>query len=149
MILQALVVVKKNCHMFLYLLILFLFTLQLSPLKGPQCLGLLKSQSLCVLPGAGGAWRNRDAVPRGETLNRRLTTSNCSLREAVFTSHKSGPSTGVRSQNSNSTSEESMLSFWSVYLLYHYLLMPNQPMHTANRCSFLFFYLFMSVKYFQ
>ncbi|XP_039984752.1 run domain Beclin-1-interacting and cysteine-rich domain-containing protein isoform X3 [Xiphias gladius] len=78
-------------------------TVGLSPLKGPLCLGLLKSQSLCVLPGAGGAWRNRDSAPRGEFLNRRLTTSNCSLREAVATSHESGNTTGVGSQNSNST----------------------------------------------
>ncbi|XP_053285743.1 run domain Beclin-1-interacting and cysteine-rich domain-containing protein isoform X1 [Pleuronectes platessa] len=85
-------------------------TVGLSPLKGPQCLGLLKSQSLCVLPGAGGAWRNRDAVPRGETLNRRLTTSNCSLREAVITSHISGPSTGVRPQSIISTNTTSPAS---------------------------------------
>ncbi|XP_069377983.1 run domain Beclin-1-interacting and cysteine-rich domain-containing protein isoform X1 [Paralichthys olivaceus] len=85
-------------------------TVGLSPLKVPPCLGLLKSQSLCVLPGAGGAWRNHDAVPRVETLNRRLTTSNCSLREAVFTSHKSGTSTGVQSQNINSTNTTSPAS---------------------------------------
>ncbi|XP_042371826.1 run domain Beclin-1-interacting and cysteine-rich domain-containing protein isoform X7 [Plectropomus leopardus] len=78
-------------------------TVGLSPLKGPPCLGLLKSQSLCVLPGAGGAWRNADLAPRGDSLNRRLTTSNCSLREAVTTSHVSGNATGGRSQNSNST----------------------------------------------
>ncbi|XP_010734935.3 run domain Beclin-1-interacting and cysteine-rich domain-containing protein isoform X1 [Larimichthys crocea] len=78
-------------------------TVGLSPLKGPPCLGLLKSQSLCVLPGAGGTWRSADSALRGETLNRRLTTSNCSLREAVATSHNSGNITGVGSQNSNST----------------------------------------------
>ena len=87
---------------------LSLVTFQLSPLKGPPCLGLLKSQSLCVLPGAGGAWRSSDSTFRGESLNRRLTTSNCSLREAVSTGHNSGNTTGGGSQNgnSNSTSEE-------------------------------------------
>lgn len=87
---------------------LSLATHQLSPLKGPPCLGLLKSQSLCVLPGAGGTWRSADSALRGETLNRRLTTSNCSLREAVATSHNSGNITGVGSQNSNSTSKKLM-----------------------------------------
>ncbi|KAG8003745.1 Run domain Beclin-1-interacting and cysteine-rich domain-containing protein [Nibea albiflora] len=82
-------------------------TVGLSPLKGPPCLGLLKSQSLCVLPGAGGTWRSADSALRGETLNRRLTTSNCSLREAVATSHNSGNDTGVGSQNSNSTKSPS------------------------------------------
>ncbi|KAM3619101.1 uncharacterized protein V6R79_003029 [Siganus canaliculatus] len=73
-------------------------TVGLSPLKGSPVLGLLKSQSLCMLPGAGGSWRNADSV------NRRLTTSNCSLREAVVTSHSSGNAAGVGSQNSNSNS---------------------------------------------
>ncbi|CAJ1060754.1 run domain Beclin-1-interacting and cysteine-rich domain-containing protein isoform X4 [Xyrichtys novacula] len=83
-------------------------TVGLSPLKGPPCLGLLKSQSLCVLPGAGGAWRSADSALRGESLNRRLTTSNCSLREAVTTtSHNSVNTTGVGSQNSNSTNTTS------------------------------------------
>ncbi|XP_039666560.1 run domain Beclin-1-interacting and cysteine-rich domain-containing protein isoform X5 [Perca fluviatilis] len=82
----------------------------LSPLKGPLCLGLLKSQSLCVLPGVGGAWRNADSAPRGESLNRRLTTSNCSLREAVATSNNSGNTTGVGSQNSKSTNTTSLAS---------------------------------------
>uniref|UniRef100_UPI0037E859AA run domain Beclin-1-interacting and cysteine-rich domain-containing protein isoform X2 n=1 Tax=Semicossyphus pulcher TaxID=241346 RepID=UPI0037E859AA len=86
-------------------------TVGLSPLKTPPCLGLLKSQSLCVLPGAGGAWRTADLVSRGEPLNRRLTTSNCSLREAVTTtSHNSGNTTGVGSQNSNSTNTTSSAS---------------------------------------
>lgn len=85
-----------------------LLSLQLSPLKGPPCLGLLKSQSLCVLPGAGGAWKTRDSAPRGEPLNRRLTTSNCSLREAVSTSHKSGNTTGDGSLISSSTSEQKL-----------------------------------------
>ncbi|XP_036970008.1 run domain Beclin-1-interacting and cysteine-rich domain-containing protein isoform X2 [Acanthopagrus latus] len=79
-------------------------TVGLSPLKGPPCLGLLKSQSLCVLPGAGGAWRSSDSTFRGESLNRRLTTSNCSLREAVSTGHNSGNTTGGGSQNGNSNS---------------------------------------------
>ncbi|XP_041646775.1 run domain Beclin-1-interacting and cysteine-rich domain-containing protein isoform X2 [Cheilinus undulatus] len=84
-------------------------TVGLSPLKVPPCLGLLKSQSLCVLPGAGGAWRSADLAPRGEPLNRRLTTSNCSLREAATTttSHNSGNSTGAGSQNSYSTNTTS------------------------------------------
>ncbi|TDH08609.1 hypothetical protein EPR50_G00099870 [Perca flavescens] len=85
-------------------------TVGLSPLKGPLCLGLLKSQSLCVLPGVGGAWRNADSAPRGESLNRRLTTSNCSLREAVATSNNSGNTTGVGSQNSKSTNTTSQAS---------------------------------------
>ncbi|KAM8745807.1 run domain Beclin-1-interacting and cysteine-rich domain-containing protein isoform 3-T3 [Acanthopagrus schlegelii] len=79
-------------------------TVGLSPLKGPPCLGLLKSQSLCVLPGAGGAWRSSDSTFRGESLNRRLTTSNCSLREAVSTGHNSGNTAGDGSQNGNSNS---------------------------------------------
>ncbi|XP_073332196.1 run domain Beclin-1-interacting and cysteine-rich domain-containing protein isoform X2 [Pagrus major] len=79
-------------------------TVGLSPLKGPPCLGLLKSQSLCVLPGAGGAWRSADSAFRGESLNRRLTTSNCSLREAVATGLNSGNTTGGGSQNGNSNS---------------------------------------------
>ncbi|XP_034386116.1 run domain Beclin-1-interacting and cysteine-rich domain-containing protein isoform X2 [Cyclopterus lumpus] len=85
-------------------------TFGLSPLKGPPCMGLLKSQSLCVLPGVGGVWRNADSAPRGESLNRRLTTSNCSLREAVATSHNSGNTTGDGSQNSNSTNTTSPAS---------------------------------------
>ncbi|XP_065811876.1 run domain Beclin-1-interacting and cysteine-rich domain-containing protein isoform X3 [Labrus bergylta] len=83
-------------------------TVGLSPLKGPPCMGLLKSQSLCVLPGAGGAWRIADLALRAEPLNRRLTTSNCSLREAVVTtSHNSGSTTGVGPQNGNSTNTTS------------------------------------------
>ncbi|XP_056893202.1 run domain Beclin-1-interacting and cysteine-rich domain-containing protein isoform X2 [Takifugu flavidus] len=78
-------------------------TVGLSPLKSPPVLGLLKSQSLCVLPGAGGAWRNSDPVIRGEHLNRRLTMSNCSLQEAVCSNHDSRNSTGVGSHNSIST----------------------------------------------
>ncbi|XP_056270380.1 run domain Beclin-1-interacting and cysteine-rich domain-containing protein isoform X2 [Pseudoliparis swirei] len=85
-------------------------TFGLSPLKGPPCMGLLKSQSLCLLPGAGGVWRNAYSAPRGESLNRRLTTSNCSLREAVGTSHNSGDTTGDGSQNSNSTNTTSPAS---------------------------------------
>ncbi|KAI3368693.1 hypothetical protein L3Q82_025687 [Scortum barcoo] len=85
-------------------------TVGLSPLKGPPCLGLLKSQSLCVLPGARGAWRSADLAPKGKSLNRRLTTSNCSLREAVATSHNLGNTTGVGSQNSNNTNTTSPAS---------------------------------------
>ncbi|XP_072245455.1 run domain Beclin-1-interacting and cysteine-rich domain-containing protein isoform X1 [Leuresthes tenuis] len=79
-------------------------TVGLSPLKGSPYLGLLKSQSLCVLPGAGGTWRNADTAPSRESLNRRLATSNCSLRE-----QKSASITGAASHNSdtNSTSPAS------------------------------------------
>lgn len=93
-------------HICLFQLDRSLFTRQLSPLKSPPVLGLLKSQSLCVLPGAGGAWRNADSTARGECLNRRLTTSNCSLREAVCTGHDSQDSTGAGSHNTIGTSEE-------------------------------------------
>ncbi|CAB1314322.1 unnamed protein product [Coregonus sp. 'balchen'] len=46
----------------------------------PYMEGLLKSRSLCVLPGTGGGWRSGEGQdpPRGE-LNHRLTTSQCSL----------------------------------------------------------------------
>ncbi|XP_031642297.1 run domain Beclin-1-interacting and cysteine-rich domain-containing protein isoform X4 [Oncorhynchus kisutch] len=58
-------------------------TVKLSTLKGPPCVGgLLKSQSLCELPGAGGGWRaglGKSQGPPREELNRRLTTSQCSL----------------------------------------------------------------------
>uniref|UniRef100_H3DDP0 Rubicon autophagy regulator n=1 Tax=Tetraodon nigroviridis TaxID=99883 RepID=H3DDP0_TETNG len=74
-------------------------TVGLSPLKSSPVLGLLKSQSLCVLPGAGGAWRSADSAVRGEALNRRLTMSNCSLREAVCTGHDSGDATGAGSHS--------------------------------------------------
>uniref|UniRef100_H3BY87 Rubicon autophagy regulator n=1 Tax=Tetraodon nigroviridis TaxID=99883 RepID=H3BY87_TETNG len=81
-------------------------TVGLSPLKSSPVLGLLKSQSLCVLPGAGGAWRSADSAVRGEALNRRLTMSNCSLREAVCTGHDSGDATGAGSHSRIGTSEE-------------------------------------------
>ncbi|KAK2907966.1 run domain Beclin-1-interacting and cysteine-rich domain-containing protein isoform X2 [Channa argus] len=88
-------------------------TVGLSPLKGPPCLGLLKSQSLCVLTGAGGAWRKTELAPREESLQRRLTTSNYSLGEVV-TSAPSAPSSGstlgVGSPNSNSTKTTSSVS---------------------------------------
>nr|XP_046157677.1 run domain Beclin-1-interacting and cysteine-rich domain-containing protein-like isoform X2 [Oncorhynchus gorbuscha] len=58
-------------------------TVKLSTLKGPPCVGgLLKSQSLCELPGAGGSWRaglGKSQGPSREELNHRLTTSQCSL----------------------------------------------------------------------
>nr|XP_029487827.1 run domain Beclin-1-interacting and cysteine-rich domain-containing protein isoform X2 [Oncorhynchus nerka] len=58
-------------------------TVKLSTLKGPLCVGgLLKSQSLCELPGAGGGWRaglGKSQGPPREELNRMLTTSQCSL----------------------------------------------------------------------
>ncbi|XP_026179093.1 run domain Beclin-1-interacting and cysteine-rich domain-containing protein isoform X2 [Mastacembelus armatus] len=85
-------------------------TAGLSPLKGSPCLGLLKSQSLCVLPGAGAAWRNGDTAPGGESLNRRLTTSNCSLREAAATIHNFRNTMGVGSQSRNSTNTTSPAS---------------------------------------
>ncbi|XP_062306294.1 run domain Beclin-1-interacting and cysteine-rich domain-containing protein isoform X2 [Osmerus eperlanus] len=50
-------------------------TARLSPLKG-----LMKTQSLCVLPGAGGAGRTSDGPQQGE-LSRRFTASQFSLRE--------------------------------------------------------------------
>lgn len=83
-------------------------TVGLSPLKGSPCLSLLKSQSLCVLPGAGGTWRSADKAPGGDSLNRRLTTSNCSLREAVTASHRPADTTGARSHKGHNTSEESI-----------------------------------------
>ncbi|KAL3979006.1 run domain Beclin-1-interacting and cysteine-rich domain-containing protein isoform X1 [Oreochromis aureus] len=85
-------------------------TVGLSPLKAPPCLGLLKSQSLCVLPGSGGAWRNADKAPSRESLSRRLTTSNCSLREAVATSQNSASTTAAESPNSSSTNTTSQTS---------------------------------------
>lgn len=59
-----------------------------------------------MLPGAGGSWRSTDSALRGDSLNRRFTASNCSLREAVSTSHNSGNTPGVGSQSINSISEE-------------------------------------------
>lgn len=79
-------------------------TVELSPLKGSPSLGLLKSQSLCVLPGAGGVWRIADSTPRGVCLNRRLATSNFSLRDADARSK----STEVGFQNGSSTNISSM-----------------------------------------
>ncbi|XP_068175058.1 run domain Beclin-1-interacting and cysteine-rich domain-containing protein isoform X1 [Antennarius striatus] len=80
-------------------------TVGLSPLKGQPSLGLLKSQSLCLLPGAGGSWRFADSALRGELLNRRLATSNHSLREAVSASHDSVSESKSQNRNSmNSTS---------------------------------------------
>ncbi|KAM9849010.1 run domain Beclin-1-interacting and cysteine-rich domain-containing protein [Aulostomus maculatus] len=84
-------------------------TVALSPLKGSPLLGLLKSQSLCVLPGAGGAWRRADSAPRGKSLNHRLTISNCSLQD-VATSHSNENTTRVGSQNSDSTNTTSPAS---------------------------------------
>ncbi|KAM4629565.1 run domain Beclin-1-interacting and cysteine-rich domain-containing protein isoform 2-T2 [Polymixia lowei] len=75
-------------------------TVGLCPLKGPPCLGLLKSQSLCVLPGAGGAWRNTDLAPRGEPLSRRLAASISSVPNVDATGHNSGRvGAGVASLN--------------------------------------------------
>ncbi|XP_077390065.1 run domain Beclin-1-interacting and cysteine-rich domain-containing protein isoform X2 [Festucalex cinctus] len=80
-------------------------TVGLSPLKNPPCLGLLKTQSLCVLPGAGGPWRSAGSAPKRESLNRRLTTSNCSLGDVAAT-NTSGNMIAV----SNSTSTTSRTS---------------------------------------
>ncbi|XP_077440145.1 run domain Beclin-1-interacting and cysteine-rich domain-containing protein isoform X3 [Vanacampus margaritifer] len=82
-------------------------TVGLSPLKNPPCLGLLKTQSLCVLPGAGGPWRSADSTPAKESLNRRLTTSNCSLRDVAVTNTRSNM-IGV-SNSTNPTSRTSSL----------------------------------------
>ncbi|XP_075878842.1 run domain Beclin-1-interacting and cysteine-rich domain-containing protein isoform X2 [Nelusetta ayraudi] len=80
-------------------------TVGLSPLKNSPSLGLLKSQSLCVLPGAGGCWRSADLAVQGESLSRRFTSSNCSLREAVAASQHAGNTTSSQIHNgSNSTS---------------------------------------------
>lgn len=104
-----------NCKRYnrdsLWVIFTSLSNLQLSPLKGSPCLGLLKSQSLCLLPGAGGSWRNADMAPRRESLSRRLTSSNCSLREAVSNNHTSACTTGTKSSNSDTTSEEKMCRF--------------------------------------
>ncbi|XP_037830033.1 run domain Beclin-1-interacting and cysteine-rich domain-containing protein isoform X2 [Kryptolebias marmoratus] len=72
-------------------------TVGLSPLKGS--LGLLKSQSLCVLPGSDGTWRKADTAPGGDSLNRRLTTSNCSLRDAIVRNHKPTDTTAARTHH--------------------------------------------------
>ncbi|XP_057697901.1 run domain Beclin-1-interacting and cysteine-rich domain-containing protein isoform X1 [Corythoichthys intestinalis] len=77
-------------------------TVALSPLKNPPCLGLLKSQSLCVLPGAGGPWRSADLAAPRESLNRRLTTSNCSLRDVAVTTNKGNMIGGDNSANATS-----------------------------------------------
>ncbi|XP_051930435.1 run domain Beclin-1-interacting and cysteine-rich domain-containing protein isoform X2 [Hippocampus zosterae] len=77
-------------------------TVGLSPLKNPPCLGLLKSQSLCVLPGAGGPWRSPDSTPKRESLNRRLTTSNCSLRDVAATNTSGNMIGGSISTNTTS-----------------------------------------------
>ncbi|KAF7667223.1 hypothetical protein LDENG_00071970 [Lucifuga dentata] len=85
-------------------------TVGLSPLKGPPSLGLLKSQSLNVLPGAGGAWRKSDSALGGQSLNHRLTTSNYSLRDADGICHNSGKTMGVGFLNGNSTNTTSPAS---------------------------------------
>lgn len=89
-------------------------TQQLSPLKNSPSLGLLKSQSLCVLPGAGGCWRSADLAVQGESLSRRFTSSNCSLREAVATSQHAGNTTS--SQIHNGSSEDQLVHHvWSYF----------------------------------
>ncbi|KAM9384570.1 run domain Beclin-1-interacting and cysteine-rich domain-containing protein isoform 2-T2 [Pholidichthys leucotaenia] len=82
-------------------------TLGLSPLKGSPCLGLLKSQSLCILPGSSDTRKSTDVGLSGESLSRRFTASNCSLREAVSTSHIAKSTTKAKSQNSNSSNTTS------------------------------------------
>lgn len=54
-------------------------TVRLCPLRGPSGLGLMKTQSMVVLPGAGGG--GSSPAPPGEQLSRRFATSQCSLRE--------------------------------------------------------------------
>ncbi|XP_072294007.1 run domain Beclin-1-interacting and cysteine-rich domain-containing protein isoform X2 [Eucyclogobius newberryi] len=83
-------------------------TFGLSPLKGSPVLGLLKSQSLCVLPGSGGVWRSADSTSKGVSLNRRLATSNCSLREADDSTPNTSHSTDFGLQNGNSTNNLSV-----------------------------------------
>ncbi|XP_033820717.1 run domain Beclin-1-interacting and cysteine-rich domain-containing protein isoform X2 [Periophthalmus magnuspinnatus] len=78
-------------------------TVGLSPLKSSPGMGLLKTQSLCVLPGSGGAWRSMDLTPKGISLNRRLTTSHCSLREADSSTPNTSHSADFSFQNGNST----------------------------------------------
>ncbi|KAM8888702.1 run domain Beclin-1-interacting and cysteine-rich domain-containing protein isoform 2-T2 [Synchiropus picturatus] len=77
-------------------------TVGLSPLKGPPCLGLLKTQSLCVLPVSNMAFRSADSAMKKESLNRRFTTSNVSLQEAA--SPNSEKSTPLGSHNGNGVS---------------------------------------------
>lgn len=89
-------------------------TQQLSPLKNSPSLGLLKSQSLCVLPGARGCWRSADLAVQGESLSRRFTSSNCSLREAVAASQHAGNTTS--SQIHNGSSEDQLVHHvWSYF----------------------------------
>ncbi|XP_063057823.1 run domain Beclin-1-interacting and cysteine-rich domain-containing protein isoform X2 [Engraulis encrasicolus] len=52
-------------------------TVRLSHLNDSPSVGLLKSQSLCMLPGAMGSWRSFEGGQNG--LSRRMTTSQCSL----------------------------------------------------------------------
>ncbi|CAB1324713.1 unnamed protein product [Coregonus sp. 'balchen'] len=82
-------------------------TVRLSTLKGPQCVGgLLKSQSLCVLPGAGGGWRaglGKGQGPPREELNRRLTTSQCSLPHQDRGHTLNSINTGVISERNSDT----------------------------------------------
>ncbi|KAK7889361.1 hypothetical protein WMY93_024921 [Mugilogobius chulae] len=85
-------------------------TFGLSPLKCSPGLGLLKSQSLCVLPGSGGLWRSVDVTPKAAALNRRLTTSNCSLREADDSTPNTSHSKDFGLQNSNSTNNLSVVA---------------------------------------
>ncbi|KAM6920981.1 run domain Beclin-1-interacting and cysteine-rich domain-containing protein isoform 2-T2 [Xenentodon cancila] len=93
-------------------------TVGLSPLKGSPCLGLLKSQSLCLLPGAGGTWRSADMAPRRAALNRRFTSSNCSLQEAVTTNHKSACTAVAKSSNSDNTNTTSVAGSLGAPLVY-------------------------------
>ncbi|XP_036842798.1 run domain Beclin-1-interacting and cysteine-rich domain-containing protein isoform X1 [Oncorhynchus mykiss] len=79
-------------------------TVKLSTLMcSPYMEGLLKSQSLGVLPGGG--WRSGEGQgpPRGE-LNHRLTTSQCSLphRDGGLTPNSNNPG-AISESNSDST----------------------------------------------
>ncbi|XP_067251911.1 run domain Beclin-1-interacting and cysteine-rich domain-containing protein isoform X2 [Chanodichthys erythropterus] len=61
-------------------------TVRLSHLKESP-LGLLKSQSLCMLPGAAGSWR-----PADSSQSQRLTTSQSCLTEIPNTPHSKSSS---------------------------------------------------------
>ncbi|XP_034035868.1 run domain Beclin-1-interacting and cysteine-rich domain-containing protein isoform X2 [Thalassophryne amazonica] len=81
-------------------------TVGLSPMRTLPCFGLLKSQSLCMLPGAGGAWQSADSTLMGQTTNCSLITSSCFLQSSDTTSS----TLGFSSQSSKSTSTTSTAS---------------------------------------
>ncbi|XP_030228189.1 run domain Beclin-1-interacting and cysteine-rich domain-containing protein isoform X1 [Gadus morhua] len=73
-------------------------TVALSPMRSQPCIGLLKTQSMCVLPGS---WRATDGTPKGQALSHRLTTSISSLREV---DEAAAQSTARRHTDSDPTS---------------------------------------------